>query len=109
VAGWIHREVTAASAIKSNIYYGGASYLITPALTVDAQVQRVINTDQQRSASMGVLRALYSLSKGTAVYAQCAHLVNSGNAQYTVSVGGANNPAAGKSQTGVMMGIRHFF
>lgn len=110
VAGWIHRHVsTSSTSVTSDIYYGGASYMLTPSLTIDGEVGRVINTDQQRSASLGVLRALYSLSKATTVYCQVAHLMNSGKAQYTVSVGGDNMPAPGKSQTGVMIGMRHFF
>ncbi|MGF6917061.1 porin [Paraburkholderia sp. 40] len=109
VAGWIHRQVSASTSVTSNIYYGGLSYMLTPSFTLDGQIGRVINTDQQRSASMGVVRILYSLSKATTLYVQAAHLINSGNAQYTVSVGGNNTPAPGKSQTGMMAGIRHFF
>jgi predicted porin len=110
VAGWLHRKVAnQVQSVKSDIYYVGAAYQLTPALTVDTELAHVVNRDQNRNASLGILRGVYSLSKRTAVYAQTALLKNSALAQYTVSVGGSNTPAPGASQVGVMVGVRHFF
>lgn len=59
---------------------------------------------------MATLRASFSLSKRTAVYAQTAYLWNSVHARYSVSGGGGGTmPAAGVGQLGAMVGVRHMF
>lgn len=110
VAGVIHRAVdNDAASVQSNLFYVGAAYNLTPALVIDGQLMHISNSDQDRNGSMGVLRAVHHLSKRTAVYVQGAQLRNSKNARYTVSVGGSNTPPAGANQTGLMVGVRHFF
>ncbi|MHA6902927.1 porin (plasmid) [Ralstonia syzygii subsp. celebesensis] len=109
--GWIGRALmSAAGDVRSNLYFINGSYPLTGALTLDAGLIRIINTDQGRSATMAVLRGVYALSKRTALYAQTGYLWNSANAQYTVSGGGGGTtPGRGVNQLGAMVGMRHAF
>ncbi|OAI73298.1 membrane protein [Ralstonia solanacearum] len=109
--GWIGRALmSAAGDVRSNLYFVNGSYPLTGALTLDAGLLRIINTDQGRSATMAVLRGVYALSRRTALYAQTGYLWNSANAQYTVSGGGGGTtPGRGVNQLGAMVGMRHAF
>jgi len=109
--GWLGRRVsTSAVNTHSNLFYLGAAYSVTPAWLVDAQVYRIINSDHDTRGTMTTLRATYSLSVRTAVYAQAAYLFNSARAAYSVSGGGGGTtPPAGEGQAGVMLGMRHTF
>ncbi|CBJ36013.1 porin [Ralstonia solanacearum] len=109
--GWIGRALmSAAGDVRSNLYFINGSYPLTGALTLDAGLIRIINTDQGRSATMAVLRGVYALSRRTALYAQTGYLWNSANAQYTVSGGGGGTtPGRGVNQLGAMVGMRHAF
>ncbi|MDM8358577.1 porin [Pandoraea communis] len=109
--GWLGRRVsTAAVNTHSNLFYLGAAYNLTPAWLVDGEVYRIINNDHDTRGTMTTLRATYSLSVRTAVYAQAAYLFNSARAAYSVSGGGGGTtPPAGQGQTGVMLGMRHTF
>ncbi len=109
--GWIGRALmSAAGDVRSNLYFINGSYPLTAALTLDAGLLRIINTDQGRSATTAVLRGVYALSRRTALYAQTGYLWNSANAQYTVSGGGGGTtPGRGVNQLGAMVGMRHAF
>ena len=53
---------------------------------------------------------MYSFSKRTAVYGQIGHISNDRRAAVSVSGGATgSNPAAGSSQDGLMVGMRHSF
>jgi predicted porin len=113
IAGGLLRRDNDGDAVKpkSNLWYVGASYPVTPALTVEGQWLnlRYKNVDD-RDSTMYVARAVYSLSKRTAVYSQIGHIRNDRLAAVSVSGGAAgSNPAAGSSQSGVNFGIRHTF
>jgi predicted porin len=112
--GWLGRHVEADSPavpnVRSNLFYLGASYPVTPAFTLDGEAYRITNSAQDARATMGTLRGTYFLSKSTAVYLQAAYLANSAHGRYSVSSGGGGTtPPAGEGQTGVMAGIRHTF
>ncbi|WP_034411541.1 porin [Derxia gummosa] len=109
--GWIGRRVdTATTDVKSDMLFLGASVPVTAAWTFDGEAIRIVNSDQQRSASMLVGRGVYSFSKRTAVYAQLGWLDNGKGAQYTVSSGGGGTtPTAGTNQLGSFVGMRHTF
>ncbi|SAL59110.1 porin [Caballeronia arvi] len=112
--GWLGRRVvTDSPAIpnaRSDLFFVGASYFVTPAFIVDGEVYRIVNSDHDTRATMGTLRTTYQLSKRTAVYAQASYLANSAKARYSVSGGGGGTtPAAGVGQTGAMIGVRHSF
>ncbi|CAM2168085.1 membrane hypothetical protein [Paraburkholderia sacchari] len=113
-AGWMGRRVvtdsTATPNVRSNLFFVGASYTVTPAFIVDGEVFRIINSDHDTRAMMGTLRTTYFLSKRSSVYAQAAYLANSEKARYSVSGGGGGTtPGAGMGQTGVMVGLKHMF
>ena len=61
-------------------------------------------------ATLGAVRATYSLSKRTAVYATAGHVSNGGTLALSVSGAQAGgNPPAGRGQTGLAVGMRHAF
>jgi len=109
---WVNRRVEVTSlatpSITSNQFELSGEYRITPALVADAMVQRIVNRQQDTRATMEMLRATYSLSVRTAVYAQVAYLQNSKAAAYSVSVGGGT-PAKGMNQSAAMVGMQHSF
>ena len=113
-AGWLGRRVRPGegdrSTVRSDLYYAGASYSVTPALEVAGEVFRIINRDHDTRATMVMLRGVYSLSKRTSTYLQGAYLTNSSNAAYSASAGGAGGaPGMGMSQIGTMVGVLHTF
>jgi predicted porin len=111
--GWIGRRVQSSQAggdVRSNLFYLGAQYYVTPAFAVDGEAYRVVVPQQDARATMTSLRATYFLSKRTAVYGNVAYLWNSAHARFSVSAGGGGTtPAAGVGQLGAMIGVRHSF
>ncbi|MFP3613165.1 porin [Paraburkholderia sp. SIMBA_050] len=113
-AGWIGRRVVTNNATspdaRSNLFYVGASYQLSPFVLLDGEAYRIVNAQHDARATLATLRCTYLLSKRTAVYAQTAYLSNSIHAQYTVSSGGPGAaPQAGIGQLGMNVGIRHLF
>ncbi len=95
---------------KSDLWYVGAAYALTPMLLIDGQLLRLAFDDSANRATMGVVRGTYSFSKRTAAYAQLARVSNRGASALSVSGGAAGaSPAPGRSQTGMMVGVRHAF
>ncbi|WP_044044177.1 porin [Caballeronia insecticola] len=111
--GWIGRRVTSddtAGSVRSNLFYLGAQYYVTPALALDGEAYRVIVQQHDTRATMASLRATYFLSKRTAVYGNVAYLWNSARARFSVSAGGGGTtPAVGVGQLGAIIGLRHSF
>ena len=113
-AGWVGRHVETVAPtvpdVRSNLFFVGASYQATPAVSIDGEAFRMIDREQDTRASMTTLRGTYLLSKATAVYLQGSYLWNSAKAHYSLSSGGGGTtPAAGAGQLGIMAGIRHSF
>ncbi len=110
-AGLIARKNDASlTTPKSNLWYIGGTYNITPSFSVDGEVFRLDYKNSANQATLYALRATYQFSKRTAVYATAGEISNDGTLAVSVSnaaAGGA--PAAGNSQTGLMAGIRHAF
>lgn len=96
---------------KSDPWYVGAAYPLSPAWTIDGTVAKLHykNIDNFDSTLLAV-RSLYKLSKRTTTYVQIGAIRNDSLTNVSVS-GGApgNNPALGGSQTGAMVGINHTF
>jgi predicted porin len=107
--GWLGRKVDAATDVKSNAYYLQGAYPVTPRLTLDGGVHRIVNDDQNRNATLLVLRGSYKLDDGLTGYLQLGRISNSSQAQYAVSVGPGISPPAGGSQTASMVGLRYAF
>lgn len=109
-AGVIHRNNEASATPKSDLYFIGGNYAVTPAFTFDAEVFRLDTKDSPNDATLVAARATYNFSKRTAGYATVGHIANSGALNLSVSGGAAgSNPAAGSAQTGLMIGMRHTF
>lgn len=96
--------------VKATTYWGGVSYLITPAVTLTGAVYAVdvknvaANTDAD--PVMYVARAMYALSKRTDLYASAAYA----KAQNGKLVGlSRDDPGFGTTQAGFTAGIQHRF
>lgn len=108
--GWLGRKLDAAAAdVESDIYYLEGSYPVSPQFSLDGGVHRVVNDDQDRDATLLVLRGLYRLDASLTTYLQVGRIANSDKAQYAVSVGPGISPPAGGSQTATMAGLRYTF
>jgi predicted porin len=104
---------TATAALrKSTLWSVAVAHPVTPAITLEAQYYHFGYKDSNDGSKMFVVRGTYAFSKRTAAYATVGALSNDGNARFSPSVGVSNTalaPAAGDSQTGVMVGLRHTF
>lgn len=111
--GWVGRRVESSGpggSVRSNLFYLGAQYYVTPAFAIDGEAYRVVVEQQDARATMASVRATYFLSQRTAVYGNVAYLWNSDHARYSVSAGGGGTtPAPGIGQLGAIVGIRHLF
>jgi predicted porin len=110
-AGVITRRNEASATVpRSDLWYIGASYSITPLLVVDGEAFKQDFKNSANGAMLYALRATYSLSKRTALYATAGHIANDGSLATSVSNAAAGNgPAAGGSQSGIAVGLRHSF
>ncbi|CAN7793718.1 porin [Caballeronia sp. LjRoot34] len=98
-----------AGSFDSRIYDGGFSYLITPAIKVDAGVWYTSDGNNTANHSiMAATGAQYYLSKQTALYGQIAFVNNRGAMDTGLSINDALHEGPG-STTGVNVGIRHSF
>jgi len=96
---------------RSNLWYLGVSYPVTSALVLEGQYLALRYRDVDGyNANMLAARAVYSLSKRTAVYAQVGTIRNGRLSTVSVSGGAPGSATApGGSQTGINAGIRHSF
>ena len=104
---------SAALGQRSDLWQLGASYALTPAVTLDGTVNYINykNASESSKSWMYVARVKYALSKRTSVYASAAYVNNRGQAASTANSGviGTYSPAAGNNQTAFMTGVRHNF
>ena len=110
-AGLIRRDNDAsATTPRSDLWYVGASYPVTPQLSIDGELFQLRFKGSANKATLAAARATYQLSKRTALYATLGHIDNAGALALSVS-GGApgSNPVAGAAQSGLAAGIRHSF
>lgn len=92
---------------RSGIAYLGVSYLWSPLLVIDAQAAKKTIRNADRDATLLAIRANYLLSKRSSVYVMAGHLNNDGNSAVALSAGGS--VGTGKTQTGILTGIKHAF
>lgn len=98
-----------AGSFDNNVYGGGLSWYVTPALDLDGGVW--VSSDRNHTANHSLLAALgasYFLSKRTTLYAQVASVDNHGAMNTGLSVNGALYGVAGTT-VGATVGIRHAF
>lgn len=96
--------------VRAATWWGGASYLVAPAITVTGAVYAVnvknVAADADADPVMYVARTLYALSKRTDLYLAAAY-AKAGNGKL---VGlSRDDPGFGTSQTGLSAGIQHRF
>lgn len=110
-AGWIRHNQSATTHLQTDIFFGGATYYMTPALSFDGQavryLQRVSGGLNDANSTLLVARANYLLSKRTTVYSSFGYMFNSAKAANSVAAGGA--VGAGMNQAGVMVGLQQRF
>jgi len=107
-AGIIDRRTDAVSGVtRSDLVYLGASVPVAPRLTLDAQVARRDVKGSPDDTNLAVARLTYALSVRSAVYAGVGRMDNHGAAAIALDAGGTTAP--GKTQSGVMAGLRHTF
>jgi predicted porin len=96
---------------KSSLWYLAASYKATPAWVLDGEWLTLRYADvAAHDATLLALRATYSFSRSTAVYAQVGHISNQALSALSVSAGAAgSNPLPGGAQSGANLGLRHSF
>ncbi|WP_322049229.1 porin [Paraburkholderia sp. J67] len=104
--GWIRRNTAAATHSQSDIYFLGATYYATPALSFDAQALRYILRSTSDS-NLFVGRVNYQLTKRTLIYSSIGYVTNSSRGTAAVAAGGS--VATGSDQLGVMAGIQQRF
>lgn len=107
-AGVVDRTTRAVTGLsESDLYFLGVSYPLNPATTLDTQVARRDLKNSDSDATMLVARLTYFMSKRTAVYGAVGRMKNSGLSAIALDAGGS--VGVGKTQNGVMAGIRHSF
>lgn len=113
VAGGVVRRNNDGSATKpkSDLWFFGASYPLSPVWTIDGTWAKLSYKDvDNANASLLAMRALYKMSKNTVLYAQIGAIQNDSQSNLSVSSGAAgSNPALGGSQTGAMLGLNLAF
>jgi predicted porin len=92
---------------RSNLYYIGAAYNITPLFTLDGQIAKLDYKASNNDTRQFLVRGVYNLSKRSAVYLAAGRISNDGSAAVALSAGGS--VGAGKSSTGLITGIKHSF
>lgn len=108
--GLVRRDNRGSPTPRSDLWFGGVSYAVTPAFSVDAEVFNLRYHGSSNKAWLYAARATYAFSKRSSVYATAGFIDNGGQLALSVSNGqpGAN-PAPGASQLGAMLGIKHIF
>jgi predicted porin len=111
---WYNGNVGTLPTNRSNLYWAGLRYSLTPALTLVGAAYYTDTRDSNADPFLFVASADYALSKRTDVYMNVGYALNRGNSQLGVngfnsSTGAPNNVVPGKDQTGVVMGVRHRF
>ncbi|MGO4809571.1 porin [Cupriavidus sp. 2MCAB6] len=108
--GVIRRDNDGSPTPRSDLWYAGLAYDITPAFTLAGQVYYLKFHNSDNKAMLYALRGTYAFSKRTSVYATAGFIDNGG--QLAQSVSGAqtgSNPKPGGNQLGTMIGIKHTF
>lgn len=109
-AGWLARRNGALATPRSNMYYAGVAYDITPAITLSGEAFYLDYRHSGDKAWLGAARASYAFSKRTSVYTTVGYINNGGKLALSVdSASTGASPVAGATQLGAMLGIKHIF
>ncbi|MCI3204985.1 MULTISPECIES: porin [Pandoraea] len=109
-ASWLRRTNDANPKPVSDLFSLGVSYDASPAINLAAQVAWLGYHGSPNQAWLYAVRGMYSLSKRTSVYVTSGLIDNRAGLALAVSADAVGSaPAAGKSQFGTMIGMRHAF
>ncbi|QYY30863.1 porin [Cupriavidus pinatubonensis] len=109
-AGVIRRDNDGSPTPRSDLWYGGVMYDITPAVTLSGEVYYLKFHNSGNKAFLYAARAAYAFSKRTSVYATAGFIDNRGQLALSVSSGASgSNPVPGGNQFGTMIGVKHIF
>lgn len=92
---------------RSNMYYMEAVYKLSSNITIDGEIARLDYHNSGNDTNQGMVRGMLDLSKRTTAYVAAGHIANHGAAAIALSAG--SSVAAGESQSGVMVGLKHSF
>jgi len=105
--GVVERDLNASTgASESLLWYLGVSHPIDN-FTIDVQAAARNTKNSDNDVSMLVARLNYALSKRTVLYTAIGRMDNDGASAVALDAGGS--VGAGKTQNGVMLGLRHHF
>jgi len=104
---WMRDEVTTGKGRQENLYWAGAQYNVTPALSLTGAGYFTDARTDDKDSLLIVLNADYALSKRTDAYLLVGYVINRSTATFGVT--GTANTVPGQNQTGVMAGVRHRF
>lgn len=96
------------AAVRSNVYWLGGLYRVTPALSLTGAAYYTDTHDSGNDPWMFVLSADYSFSKRTDAYLNIGYVKNKGTSTLALSSANPVYPN-GANQTGAVVGIRHRF
>ena len=106
--GVIDRRTRAvAGTTESDMFYLGVSHPVTPAVTLDVEAIHRDTKNVDADVTLIAARATYALSKRTALYSSIGRVKNGALSAIALDAGGT--VGVGKSQNGVMAGLRHNF
>lgn len=109
-AGWIRRDNRASTTPRSDLWYGGVSYPVTAAFSIDAEAFYLRVHDSSNKAWLFAARGVYAFTKRTSVYGTVGYIDNCGTSNYSVSSAAVGaNPAPGGNQLGAMIGMKTIF
>lgn len=95
-------------ATLQQMYWLGANYQISPALTLIGGAYRANRNQGAGNGTLLTVGANYYFSKRTLLYGTIGTVLNGNNAAFSVEAGGGK-PTPGSSQQGVYTGIMHWF
>ena len=109
-AGLLRRNNEASATPRSDLWFAGAAYDVTPAFTIAGEVYYLKYSHSPNKAWLGAVRGTYAFSKRTSAYATAGFIDNGGQSALSVS-GGAlgGTPVPGGNQFGAMLGLKHIF
>jgi predicted porin len=109
-AGLLSRNNEASTTPRSDLWFAGASYDITPAFNLAGEVYYLKYRHSGNKAWLAAMRGTYAFSKRTSIYATVGYIDNSGQSALSVSGGNPGGiPLPGGNQVGVMLGIKQVF
>ncbi|XQU76610.1 Porin [Cupriavidus sp. H18C2] len=108
-AGWLRHDNDGNPAPRSDLFWLGGSYDLTPAFTVAGQVYHQRYHNSANKAWLYAVRGTYNFSKRTAVYATAGFIDNGGQLAQSVSSNPGASASPGGTQLGAMLGVKHIF